>query len=91
MASQKYTLEQVTALMESDEPLFIIRAKDKLAPYAVAVYINRLFQHLYENSKELENMSDAEFTKLVDELIQTQRQINQWQAANPNLVKYPHP
>ena len=68
-------MRRVTFVVEDDEPVFLIRGRDILAPEAVQAYMN-LCKVLCLDEQA------GEVDKAIDEIVE-------WQEANPNLVKDP--
>ncbi len=61
----------------SDDPMpvFIIKAKDNLAPRAIAAYVNSLY--------------DAGLSMQAKHAIAALQEVNDWRERNPDLCKWP--
>lgn len=75
----KYTTEQIKTLVESEEPIFIIRAKDRFALPMIRFYaeLGHLVKHGPENLDWL-----LDIDAVVAEFIE-------WQNQHPELVRIP--
>ena len=70
------------ATFPEDEPLFLLRAKDKLAPRAVRYYA-QICRHLAITTKNKALMETGETVQVVA------LEMEQWQRLHPNKVKLP--
>lgn len=71
----KYTKEEVISMYESDEPIFILRGQDIIAPDIIAQYVIRL-------------MIDGKHTD-ASKVAQAEKQMRNWQRNNKGKVKTP--
>ena len=73
----KYTIEQIKEIMESGEPIFVMRAKDKSAVAALEYYRDNT--QIYDS-----NISDwqADLNVVIDKF-------EEWETKNPDKMKYP--
>lgn len=86
--------------LPADEPMFVLRGKDLLAPSAVESYANLLRAAAYATAvqtQEITGVDSREATRLAaDNLRNMAREVSNvaaemiaWQASNPSRVKLP--
>ncbi|QMW05376.1 hypothetical protein [Spirosoma foliorum] len=77
MANTKYSPEQAAALVASDEPTFILRAKDIHALAAIRTYKNSL---VYGEFKDYEGAAKVR---------ECEKLFSEWQANNSDKLQFP--
>ena len=77
MANQKYTSEEVLKLLESDEPIFILRAKDVFSSATIIKYTEFMIKSGGFTPELEESMH-----KIIDSFLD-------WQENNTDQIKFP--
>jgi hypothetical protein len=78
MANSKYTHQQVIDLLDSDEPTFILRAKDMLS-----VSLLKKYQLLLLDTAVLSTANSA------NDMNGVIKQFDDWRKANLDKIQYP--
>lgn len=69
--------DKCLAKVDEDEPIFVLRAQDRLAPALIREWVNR--------AKQASSLG----ARRTEEALQVADAMEEWQKAHPGRVKYP--